>query len=389
MLSWARAKRKIALEGLGLFVTRRHPGRRRRALMLSVLVGSLGAGACSQKDAMGSKRTAVSSSVVAARVFWLDSKTVAFVGRARGESPALNIYLWDTDEEAASIYLSNVWPGINALMQNYFCAADGELIYSRPGSAVPTGNAGHRRFAVKVGAPGHEVSKQVTSAFLTGGSGDLSESPPGLLPYNDLWRVNGRSRETSCDERADPRMIGRFWASTAFDDIALVFDRDPADLHTSNARLLRKSTGVEVGLPLPERLVSPSCVMSTQWNRATWFSTCGLNGSPEIIDGAEQHTIWRLEAENATLTSVKVPNTASTIFLRYLPTRRGVFFFSSGTPEIDGLFRFTGGRRDLIVRGEFVHGHVSPDGCRIALTEPITLQADDNRLVVVDVCKDA
>jgi hypothetical protein len=330
--------------------------------------------------------------VLKERVFWLDADTLVFAGTASrdvadndDDDPA-SIYLWKPFNGPETLYREAVWTSPGLVQQQYFCASDGRLTYSRSGAGTATSTPGVVSFDVMEGPPGQERPAVRVSYFLKGNSGDLNESAPGLLPYNRIWYPLRSG--LVCDEGAAPEMVGRFWAATASAAHRIVFDSEDGGLSYEKARLWDARTGKETPLPVPDHVTAPSCVFSTPWDGAAWFGTCKFSGTWRARPADAWHVVWRLDPASGEIEALNVPKRPSTFFGGFAPTKKGVLFYSSESTEEDGLFRLIGGRRELLVAGEFVDVVVSPGGCKIALFEIISSRMADYRLVVADVCKE-
>lgn len=329
--------------------------------------------------------------VLKERVFWLDADSLVFAGTAShdvadmDDDDPTSIYLWKPFSGPETLHREAVWTSPGLVQQQYFCASDGRLTYSRSGAGKATSTPGVVSFDVMEGSPGQERPAVRESYFLKGNSGDLNESAPGLLPYNRIWY--SPQSGLSCDERAAPEMIGRFWAATTVPDIRLVFDREGVNGLFVRARLLNVQTKREQPLTVPDGVSSPVCISNTLWDGAAWFGTCKFSATDAPRPAEAWHTVWRVDPRSGTTEVLNVPKRPSTHGLAFLPTKVGVLFYSSDTADDDGLFRFVDGQHELLVAGEFVDGVVSPDGCKVALSEMVSTRTADNRLVVADVCK--
>lgn len=321
---------------------------------------------------------------IVGRVFWVDDETLAFAAQLESDridfdsDDPVNIYLWRPGKGGESLFRPAVWASSLNARLNWFCAGEGRLSYS-VSRGEPDPPLGGTRFRVSVGAPGNMRDGEIISYSLSGILG--SAAPPfGITPRNSVWSPYGDRAGAVCDEHADPEMIGQFWAVTSSPGKIIAFRRRTEDLSFYDARLINRSTGEETPLPLPETHMSPTCVMSVPWMKATVAWSCRTSGT-------EPNSVWVIDPDTASVSGTEVPLMPSTTLLSPVPTAEGMMFISSGSADDDGLFTFRADQRHLVVPGDFDDAVVSPSGCRVALFEIPSGANEDRRLIVADICK--
>lgn len=370
----------------------RIPHRLRHGLAFAVLLAAGLTAACAPRDAYPVHRLDDRGlRVIERRVFWLDNDTLAFAAQRiedRGDpdrEDPVNIYLWRPGQEKERLYRKGVWADSLEASSGYFCAADGRLSYAT-GPARSGREPGEVAFPVLEGPPGREEPGTFVSHYLRGQTG-ATQTAQGLLPANHIWSVSARKSGVSCREHVDPTMTGKGWAETASPEHYIVFEQNARTYAYSRPALLDRRSGTLTPIPVNGGEVFPSCVLHTPWDGATWMWACLSRPMPRSDQPEMKPALWRVDIPSGETTSTEIPLDLSTLILSPAPSARGFLFYGSTDAGQDGLFRFAGPTRQQLVPGRFRAAVTSPDGCRIALSEAASGAPDDNRVVVVDVCR--
>ena len=297
----------------------------------------------------------------------------------------VGIYLWRPGQEKERLYRKGVWADGLVASSGFFCAADGRLSYAT-GPARSGREPGEVAFPVLEGPPGREEPGIFVSHYLREQTG-ATEAAWGLLPANHIWSVSARKSGVSCREHVDPTMTGKGWAETASSEHYLVFEQSPRTYAYSRPALLDRRSGTLRPIPVNGGEVAPWCVLNTPWDGATWMWACLSRPMPGANQPHSKAALWRVDIPSGETTSTEIPLDLSTLILSPAPSARGFLFYGSTDAREDGLVRFVGQTREQLVAGRFRAAVTSPDGCRIALSEAASGAPDDNRVVVVDVCR--
>ncbi len=360
------------------------------AALISALTMLIAAGCSPQSDYPVQELRDRNLRILEESVFWLDDQTVAFLAQTAADRADQNpddpvaIYLWKPGAGDEQLYRPAVWPDELTALRSYFCASDGRLIYNNgtPQAGEPLGGV---RFSVLKGPPGREVADEVVSYFLRGGV-SVEAAPHGLLPSNHVWSVFGRKSGVACKENIDPEMVGKTWAQTHSPNHYIWFERDAENYVYSHAFLFDKTTRRTIPIETTGGEISPSCVLTTPWDGATWIWACRSRPRPGAGVPEAKPALWRVDLGTGAVRAIDIPIAGAALILSPAPTARGFLFYGSTDERHDGLFRFVGNEQEQLVPGRFRSASTSPDGCRVALSQAASSFPDDNRLVVVDVC---